>query len=252
MRVTIKNMSEVIDDKLTLTERGLLITIILLKDNDPKLTLAKVRAKFRIQDVKVELVKLHKLGLIEWSGYKDAVKSLEEKELDPKVVEVVEFMNNLYKRKFDPNSKSTTVNLINRLLEHSLDEVKLVVSNRYAVWKDDPTMEVHLNPTTIFRPSKFDKYLEEANRTKEGERFLSASKISLKEGDELTSEIAKTLLPTEVYTFMTYKLNSEGERVGNGVESSRYGKDIARAISIRNNNMLHGASKDWEYTYKEK
>lgn len=252
MEIGFKNMSQLLDESLTLVERGLLVTILLLRDNDPKLTLAKVKAKVRVNEVKKELVNLNEKGYIKWSGYKQAVKSLEEQGLNPQVLEVVTFMNNLYKTKFDPSSKSTTVNLINRLQEHSVEDVKKVVANRYSVWKEDPVMNVHLNPTTIFRPSKFDKYLEEVNRTQEGERFLQAVKTDLKGGDEITFDIAMKLVDSEVYILQVYNLDREGKRFGNGTESIKYGKDIKRALTIRENTIKHEQFKEFEYIYKPK
>jgi len=245
-------ISKLLNEDLTLRERGLLITILLLKDPNPKITLAKLKATVKMVEVKQDLVNLQERGYIKWSGYNDAVKSLTKKELNPKVVTVINFMNELYQRNFDPASESSTVNLINRLNENTLDDILLVVSNRYAVWKDDSVMSVHLNPTTIFRPSKFDKYLEEAKRTRKGERFLNAEKTGLKEGDEITLEISKTLSNNEIYTYLVYTLDENERRVGKATESSRYGKQIKTALTVRENNINAGNSKDFEYIYKSK
>ena len=48
MKITTKKISDIINEKLTFEERGLLITILILKDSAPKLTLAKVKAKVQM------------------------------------------------------------------------------------------------------------------------------------------------------------------------------------------------------------
>ena len=107
---------------------------------------------------------MHKNKFIEWSGYKKTSQLIKQELITPDVRECIIFFNLLCKRNFDFTSLETTKSLRNRLLDHSVEDIKLVISNRYIAWKDDSTMSPHLNPTTIFRPSKFPKYLEEALR----------------------------------------------------------------------------------------
>jgi uncharacterized phage protein (TIGR02220 family) len=244
MIVNVKNLEDILDGKISLVGRGILITILLLKEKDPKLTLAKCKTKISFLKNKEELITLHKLGLITWSGYQNAVESLKKKEESPNVKSILDFMSNLYRRGFSPTSER--VQLLNSLLEkYSVDEIKKVVSNRYVVWKDEPVMCKHLVPETIFRSSKFIKYLEEANYTKEGESFLTVSKINLKDGDEITSEIASTFSDLDTYSFISYELNSDGERITNGRKITRTGKDIKRLLKIRDNQEY----KDFKLTY---
>ena len=199
-----------------------------------------------------ELINLHKKGYIEWSGYKSALKSSSEKKQQPQVVEIINFMNDLYGRNFDPNSSSTSTNLINRLKKYSAEDIRLVISNRYVAWKDSPTMEKHLNPTTIFRPSKFEKYLEEAKRTREGERYTSAHRIDLKDGDEITALIADNFSDRDLYYIKVYQTGDRGERRGTGASATRYGKDIKRTLKIQGNEILRGNKREFIYTYKMK
>lgn len=244
MKVNVKNLEEILDDRISLVGRGILITILLLRDKDPKLTLAKSKAKISFLKNKEELISLHKLGFISWSGYQNAVESLKKKEESPNVKSILDFMSTLYRRSFSPTSER--VQLLNTLLEkYSVDEIKKVVSNRYVVWKNEPIMCKHLVPETIFRGSKFIKYLEEANYTKEGESFLTASKINLKHGDEITCEIALTFSDLDTYTFYSYEIDSEGKKLTKNRKFTRTGKDIKSLLKIRD----YQKQKDFILTY---
>lgn len=238
-------MSDILDDRLCLVRRGILITILLLKEKDPKLTLAKAKTKISFLKYKKELISLHKDGFIIWSGYENAIKSLEKLETSTTVLEILGFMNNLYQRKFGPTEER--VRLLNSLLEkYSNEEIKKVISNRYSVWKDEPVMRQHLIPETIFRMSKFIKYLDEVNHTRIGESFLNASEIGLKHGVEISYKDSQLLLDSETYTIMFYSV--DGEKRGRGREEIRYGKDLKRLLRVRENSI----EKDFIITYIHK
>lgn len=244
MKVNVKNLEEILDDRISLVSRGILITILLLRDKDPKLTLAKSKAKISFLKNKEELISLHKLGFISWSGYEGAVESLKKKEINPQIVDILTFMGGLYRRKISPTEERNK--LLSSLLEkYSVDEIKKVVSNRYVVWKDDSVMCKHLVPETIFRGSKFIKYLEEANYTKEGESFLTASKINLKHGDEITYEISLTFSDLDTYTFYSYEIDLEGKKLTKNRKFTRTGKDIKSLLKIRD----YQKQKDFILTY---
>ena len=186
MKIHLKNVKQILDSEISIEQRGLLITALLCKDVNPKITLAKFKVYTDLKKYKLDMVFLHENSLISWSGYKLAKKTL-LKDLNSKdVLGVINFMNTLYKRNFSTKSASTTENLIRRLKEYSVEDIKLVIANRYEEWKDDNTMEKHLNPTTVFRKRNFEKYFEESQRTKIGSGIVSAKTIDLKTGDELT------------------------------------------------------------------
>jgi uncharacterized phage protein (TIGR02220 family) len=238
-----------LSDKLSLIERGILITILLLKEEDHKLTLAKVKSKIKIANLRNELIHLQDLGIIKWSGYNSAKKAIEKNRVTPEVLDIMDFMNELYGTDFNPNLSSVNTNLINRLQNNTVDEVKLVVANRYTVWKNDSFGSKYLTPYTIFRPSKFDKYLEEAKRTKKGESLISAKNINLKNGDEITSKIVHTFIDTEKYNIRTWRLDDDGGRRGNGMVGTRLGRDVKMTLKIQDNNVKQGNRKEFIYTY---
>lgn len=251
MTINITNISELLNDKLTITQRGLLITILLVKDTKAEFTLAKLKSTIKIKEYYQDLIKLHQDGYIVWSGYEAAKKSLQKKLDDPKVEEVINFMNKLYKRNFKASSLYATKDLRVRLTEHPLGDVLKVVANRYAEWKDDAVMEKHLNPTTIFRSSKFDKYLEEALRTKSGASFISAKELNLEQGDEITFKMITNILEKDIYSIKTYDLDNTGNRTTSGISSKVYGRDLIKMLKAQSNRVERGDAKEFAYIYQE-
>jgi len=251
MTINIKKLEEILNDNLSIKKRGLLITILLLKDSKPEFTLAKLKSTIKIKDYYQDLIELHQVGLIVWSGYEAAKKSLLKKLDDPKVEEVIAFMNKLYKRNFKHDSLYATKELRVRLTESSVEDILKVVANRYAEWKDDEVMEKHLNPTTIFRPSKFDKYLEEALRTKSGQSFVSAKELNLEQGVEFEYEMINDILEKDIYSIKTYDLDNTGNRITNGMSSKVYGSDLIKMLKNSQNRIERGDVKEFEYIYQE-
>ena len=68
MKINIKKVSEILDSGLSMAQRGILITILLMKDSTPKLTLAKCKASLNFVTHREDLVYLHEKGFISWSG----------------------------------------------------------------------------------------------------------------------------------------------------------------------------------------
>ena len=226
MNIHISKISELLNQDLTMMQRGLLITIILVKDTKPEYTLAKFKSEVKIKEHYQDLIDLQDKGCIEWTGYKAAKKALADKGDDPQVEEIVEFMNKLYGRNFKANSDYATKGLRERLNEYTLEQIKLVISNRYVEWKDDAVMSKHLNPTTIFRPSKFEKYIEEAERTNKGKSLVEVDRVNLSQDQEIAFELIQSILDKDVYSIKTYDVDKAGNRVTSGMGSRVYGKDL--------------------------
>ena len=252
MKINIKNVKEILNLKINMQRRGILITILLLKDDSPKITLAKCKVSFNMTKTKDDLIWLHENNFIQWSKYDQAKKSLEVKKLEPEVIEIIDFMNNLYRRKFSPSTGSTRLNLVTRLKSNSVEDIKKVISNRYAVWKDDSKMKKYLQPSTIFGASKFDKYLEEVNHTREGESFVNASNLNLEDGTEITLAIAKQLINTDTYNLKMFSTDGSGEKRGVAKKIVRYGKDIKRLINVQDANEKYNQVREYLYYYNAK
>lgn len=252
MKILVTSTSQLLDSKLSIAQRGLLITALLLRDINPKLTLAKFKASIKINEHLEDLIHLHESGFIQWSGYASALKSLKSKQINPQVIEIVDFMNQLWKRKFDSSAASTTSGIKSRLQKHSVEDIKLVIANRYEEWKDDSLMSKYLTPTTIFRPSKFDKYLEEAKRTKSGQSFVHAKQIDLKHGDTITQSLANTFIDKDVYEIRTYDIDAEGRRLTSGMLSRVYGATLKKMLKVEQNKIDRGFSREFEYVYQQR
>lgn len=252
MTILFKNISDILDKKIDIYQRGILITLLLLKNKDSRITLAGFKATNKIDEkMKQNLILLQDLNFIKWSGYTTASKSISKKIVDPKIIEIITFMNDLYKRNFNYKLESQTKNLRNRLIDNSVEDIKKVITNRYEVWKDDEYMKKYLKPQTLFRPSNFDGYLEEALHTKVGSSLITAFNLNLKDGDEFTSKICEKMLDSDIFTILIYKIDTNGIRKGNGITENRLGKDLKKMLKLQNNWIKIGRVKEFEYIYKK-
>ena len=240
---------DLLNDNLTLKMRGILITMMLLKDDDSKLWLAKIKSKMNIKDIGFELNLMQKKGILKWSGFKYYENKAKEDSLLPKVREIILFINDLYSRNFSPNGSHSVLKTI--LSEgYSVDDCKLVVANRYSEWKDDTISSKWLNTATPFRKKMFPVYLEEAKRTRIGENFLVASNNNLKDGDEITFDNSRTFIDKDTYNLLTYRVDEEGDKRGVGLVGVRYGKDIKKTLKVQNDAIRRGEKIEFIYIYK--
>ncbi|WMU07970.1 hypothetical protein vBCtySFA88_00038 [Clostridium phage vB_CtyS-FA88] len=74
---------------------------------------------------------------------------------------IIIYLNNVlgtHFRNTDTNSK-----LIKKLFanKYAVDDIKFVIDNKFAEWHDNPKMAKYLRPSTLFRESNFDKYVNE-------------------------------------------------------------------------------------------
>jgi len=249
MKVLIKDLKEVF--KLPVYDRGIFITIVLTKDEDPKIWWLKFKSKIKKydDDVKRSLVLLHDKKYIIFPSYKSVSKRIESVKEMPQIREVLSFMNNLYGRGFQETTVSY-VNIIGSRLRdgETVDDLKLVIANRWEAWKDNEVMKDHLNPTTIFRPSKYAKYKEEVIRTKAGERFLSAQKMDLKNGDKITLKISSQLIDKEAYT-VKRRTVVNGKETLIATTGKFYGKDIKLNLKRQDNKVKAGRPEEFTYEY---
>lgn len=241
MKTNFKSIDLLLNDSLSLGERGILITILLLKEKDSKITLAKCKSKINFSKNKESLIKLHEEGFIVWSGYKAAKKSVSENPINPSALEVLDFLNTVFGKSFKSTTKSNLTGINQRLKEYTVEDLKLVVSNRFVEWKDNATMKKHLNPETVFRASKFEKYLIEARDTEVGLSILNAQKISLKKGDLLTKELSEQLTDNDFYNIKIVRL-IDGRKVGSGISAKKSGIELKRLLKI--------GSKESKYFYE--
>jgi uncharacterized phage protein (TIGR02220 family) len=110
----------------------------------------------------------------------DSIPSLEEKKEKkepsigrgavttemPKVIEVVDHMNNVGSTKFRANTGNTAKMILARFKEgYTMEDFKKVIDTRFRAWNNTDMMQ-HFCPQTLFRPNNFEKYLQNAKFAK--------------------------------------------------------------------------------------
>lgn len=86
--------------------------------------------------------------------------------IHPEAVTVLEFLNKLANKRF--SSRQTNLKHINARLQEGITSLQLkqVIELKVYQWAKDYTMKAHLNPETLFRPSKIEKYMQEVEEIK--------------------------------------------------------------------------------------
>ncbi|TWP30530.1 hypothetical protein ETU08_01860 [Apibacter muscae] len=76
-------------------------------------------------------------------------------------IEILNYLNEIAGKRFKP-IKSNLKPISARFKDgYTLEEMKEVVMVKTLEWKNNEVMAVHLCPTTLFRPSNFEKYLNQ-------------------------------------------------------------------------------------------
>jgi uncharacterized phage protein (TIGR02220 family) len=82
--------------------------------------------------------------------------------IPPLAESVVAYLNERTGKRFRADSESTVSLIGARAAEgYTLDDFKRVIDNRAAEWMGDAKMERFLQPSTLFRKTKFEGYLNE-------------------------------------------------------------------------------------------
>lgn len=85
----------------------------------------------------------------------------EEKRIDYTVTDsIIDYYNEITSQK-RKHSKTSREPIHARLCDYSIDDCKHVINVKYAEWKDDPKMSQYITIETFFRPSNFEKYLNQ-------------------------------------------------------------------------------------------
>ena len=105
-------------------------------------------------------------GLDEWT-IKEILDKLPTKSTThPDATDVLDYLNKLAKKRF--SARRSNLTYINARLQEGItaDQLKQVIELKVFQWANDPMMKNHLNPETLFRPSKIEKYLQEVEEIK--------------------------------------------------------------------------------------
>ncbi len=96
--------------------------------------------------------------------------------------EVISQINALSGKNFSPKSKQLCQGLRARLKSGvSVSDCLLVVNFKWREWGSDDNMQKHFNPTTLFRPSNFERYMQEAGRPQAARSVMTRPDRLLKE-----------------------------------------------------------------------
>ncbi len=79
---------------------------------------------------------------------------------------VIDYLNNLTKKKFNPRNDSAVKDLAARINETGIDDCKKVLEYLAKKWLKDDKMKSYVNYSTPFRKSNFYRYLDSADNVK--------------------------------------------------------------------------------------
>lgn len=146
------------------------------------------------------------LAIPGWSEYQsaDRLEELREKDrerkriarakkkgdgTDDKVTEIVAYLNEVCGTNYRANSAQTQKNINGRLGEgFTVDDFKLVIDAKAREWKGTD-MEQYLRPDTLFRPTKFESYVNYAKKRLNASRMKRIEVAEPVEAEpELTDE----------------------------------------------------------------
>lgn len=107
------------------------------------------------------------------------------------VKEIVEFLNEKADSQFRHTSKATAAQIKARMKEgYTVDDFKAVIEFKADQWGRDAKMSEYLRPTTLFRPSHFEGYLQAAKKHINGSG-VPADRPTANTPDALREEISR-------------------------------------------------------------
>ncbi|GEM_PF-1146433 len=99
------------------------------------------------------------------------------------IEEIINYLNNRTNKSFSVKSKETVKLIKGRLNEgYNVEDFKKVIDNRCEKWLNDEKMKEFLRPSTLFRPSNFENYLndvkqvENENKIEKEKKFIEKYK----------------------------------------------------------------------------
>ena len=80
--------------------------------------------------------------------------------------EIIDYLNAKTNSHYQSTAKSTQTKIKARIKEGAtVEDFKLIIDIKSSQWMGDPKMEAYLRPETLFAPSHFESYLNEAKRS---------------------------------------------------------------------------------------
>lgn len=110
-------------------------------------------------------------------------------------LEILNYLNSVTQSKFRPIKSN--LSKISALFKAGFtkEEIQQVIQLKTVQWKNNPVMAGYLCPTTLFRESNFEKYVNEVERVKQNPKmyeqyFKSINKVETSAADN-TDDIAE-------------------------------------------------------------
>ena len=80
-----------------------------------------------------------------------------------KAVEIIDYLNEKAGKRFSHKTKETAKHINARLKDgYTVEDFKRVIDNRVMKWSRDKKMKEYIRPDTLFTPTNFEKYLNDA------------------------------------------------------------------------------------------
>lgn len=95
----------------------------------------------------------------------DAPKTKKDDQNEKDIQAIVDYLNEKTQSKYSAKTNETRKSITARLKDgYTVDDFKAVIDSKVKEWFNDADMRKYLRPSTLFRPSNFESYLNEANR----------------------------------------------------------------------------------------
>lgn len=91
-------------------------------------------------------------------------KKNEKEKKDNIYVEIIDYLNQKAGKRFSPKSAANQKIINGRISEgRTLEDFKQVIDVKTEEWLDNPEMNQYLRPSTLFRPTNFENYLNQVS-----------------------------------------------------------------------------------------
>ena len=126
------------------------------------------------------------------SSKEDSIYIVGKPDFTSEIKQIIDYLNKKTQSNFKAKTEATKKSIIARLKEgYTVEDFFRVIDAKVKDWSDDPDMREYLRPQTLFRPSNFEAYLNEANRpqvkSKNAFKNFKQNEYSQDEYDKLIS-----------------------------------------------------------------
>jgi uncharacterized phage protein (TIGR02220 family) len=103
----------------------------------------------------------------------------------PPYDEIINYLNEKTGQHYKSTTEATRKSINGRLKEgYTVDDFKKVIDIKTSQWLKDKEMSMYLRPSTLFSPSKFESYLNEATKNQPASKYNDLSERIRRSNDE--------------------------------------------------------------------